>query len=282
MVGLVRLASSNAGLYQCVGTMPVGLPRAGHELGEDSVSVLREDCDSSQGPILRPISPGPSSDGSDAPASVLLQPVQPLQSLQRRRLHARRHSTTYCYDFPAVFENALRAIWASHSRRGGATPSDEAPVQSTELVLDGAALPGGEGNFAMRDAPLRQVSRDMGLNNVGMVVWQLTLRTPEWPQGRSVIVVANDITHGAGAFGPREHAVFRAACDHAVAQRLPLVYLAANSGARVGLDQGLKKLLQVRFTCKVHGLPCAGGRLLQGHFDAQHCLHSIARANSAQ
>jgi acetyl-CoA carboxylase carboxyltransferase component len=50
-----------------------------------------------------------------------------------------------------------------------------------------------------------------------------------------VIAVANDITAQAGAFGPREDALFRAAGELALKERLPLIYLAANSGARVGV-----------------------------------------------
>ena len=63
---------------------------------------------------------------------------------------------------------------------------------------------------------------------------------------RQVIAVANDITHNSGAFGPREDAVFRAATELALAERLPLVYLAANSGARVGLAAEVKACLQAR------------------------------------
>lgn len=59
-------------------------------------------------------------------------------------------------------------------------------------------------------------------------------------------MIANDITYSSGAFGPREDAVFRAATEHALAEKLPLVYLAANSGARVGLATEVKKCLQVR------------------------------------
>lgn len=55
------------------------------------------------------------------------------------------------------------------------------------------------------------------------------------PQGRSVVAVANDITWQSGAFSPAEDAVFRAAVDYALEERLPLLYLAANAGARVGL-----------------------------------------------
>ena len=41
----------------------------------------------------------------------LLEPYPRLEPLQLKRLAARRHATTYCYDFPTVFENALRDIW---------------------------------------------------------------------------------------------------------------------------------------------------------------------------
>lgn len=61
-----------------------------------------------------------------------------------------------------------------------------------------------------------------------------------------VIAIANDITYSSGSFGPREDAVFRAATEHALAERLPVVYLAANSGARVGLANEVKQCLQAR------------------------------------
>ena len=81
---------------------------------------------------------------------------------------------------------------------------------------------------------------------MGTVAWLLTILSPECPHGRQLIAVANDITFAAGALGPREHAVFRAATDLSLDEKLPLVYLAANSGARVGLDSELKELFQVR------------------------------------
>ena len=60
-----------------------------------------------------------------------------------------------------------------------------------------------------------------------------------------VVAVANDITFNSGAFSPREDAVFRAATEFALEERLPLLYLAANSGARVGLANEVKQSLQV-------------------------------------
>ena len=71
-----------------------------------------------------------------------------------------------------------------------------------------------------------------------------------------MVAVANDITFNSGAFGPREDAVFRAATEYALEERLPLLYLAANSGARVGLANELKKCLQASFhTLLLSGRP---------------------------
>jgi hypothetical protein len=161
-------------------------------------------------------------------------------------------------------------------------------VEVEELVM----APGGT---YQRPAPLVPVTRPVGQNDVGVLAWQLTMRTPECPQGRKVrtassvprrrparaaaalavlcsrraaapapraaagspgeargagaaqvIAIANDITHNSGAFGPREDAVFRGATELALAERLPLVYLAANSGARVGLAAEVKACLQAR------------------------------------
>ena len=39
--------------------------------------------------------------------------------------------------------------------------------------------------------------------------------------------------------------MFRAATEYALEEKLPLIYLAANAGARVGLAQEIKQCLQV-------------------------------------
>ena len=62
-----------------------------------------------------------------------------------------------------------------------------------------------------------------------------------------IIAVANDITYNSGAFGPHEDAMFRAATEHALQHELPIIYVAANSGARVGLAAEVKQCLQVGF-----------------------------------
>jgi hypothetical protein len=120
-------------------------------------------------------------------------------------------------------------------------------VEAHELVLAG-----GDSRFTSSKLRLQRVQRGPGENDIGMVAWHMTLKTPECQQGRQVIAVANDITHQSGAFGPKEDAVFRAAGELALQERLPLVYLAANSGARVGVatevgPQGNSEAVKIRF-----------------------------------
>ncbi|KAI8004243.1 Acetyl-CoA carboxylase 1 [Camellia lanceoleosa] len=84
-----------------------------------------------------------------------------------------------------------------------------------------------------------------GMNDVGMVAWTMEMSTPEFPSGRTILIVANDVTFKAGSFGPREDAFFLAVTDLACAKKLPLIYLAANSGARIGVAEEVKSCFKV-------------------------------------
>lgn len=70
---------------------------------------------------------------------------------------------------------------------------------------------------------LIEQKRVPGENNVGMVAWRLTLYTPEYPDGRDIIVIANDITYLIGSFGPREDKVFGLASEISRALKIPRV-----------------------------------------------------------
>jgi len=234
----VRLrAADGGGAWRVVVASPTG-----HETGEDFVSVYRE-APGGDGTDAVPTYAAAPGAGPPGPldGAPLLSPYPPLEGLQQKRLAARRHRTTYCYDFPSVFENALRGIW---SARASAREPGELPVgrlvDAAELVLPPGATFAAPGHMA-------PVDRAVGRNDVGVVAWILTLRTPECPSGRRIVAVANDITHNSGAFGPREDAAFRGATELALAERLPLVYLAANSGARVGLAAEVKACLRVEW-----------------------------------
>lgn len=56
-----------------------------------------------------------------------------------------------------------------------------------------------------------------------MVAWILTLHTPEYPQGREVVLIANDLTHFMGSFSPMEDHLFCQASELARQRKIPRV-----------------------------------------------------------
>ncbi|XP_033113516.1 acetyl-CoA carboxylase-like [Anneissia japonica] len=156
--------------------------------------------------------------------------------LQLKRYNASKFSTTYVYDFPDMFRKNLIHLWDEHSKLTGI--NEEAPddvITCSELVLD------GNGN-------LITMNRMHGENTIGMVAWKMTIKTPEYTDGRDVVVIANDITHQIGSFGPQEDTLFEKASEIARAQGIPRIYLSANSGARIGLAEEVKQLFRVAWT----------------------------------
>ncbi|KWU41533.1 hypothetical protein RHOSPDRAFT_36903 [Rhodotorula sp. JG-1b] len=141
--------------------------------------------------------------------------------LQPKRYKAHVVGTTYVYDFPDLFRQAIRRQW----KLAGKTAPAE-PLVAKELVLDEFGTP-------------QEVSRPPGTNNIGMVGWIYTIYTPECPQGRRIVVIANDITFKIGSFGPDEDRYFFAVTEVARKLGLPRVYLSANSGARLGIAEEL-------------------------------------------
>lgn len=73
----------------------------------------------------------------------------------------------------------------------------------------------------------------------------MTLRTPEYPAGREIIVISNDITHKIGSFGPQEDILFLRASEMARDSGIPRIYIAANSGARIGLAEEIRHMFHV-------------------------------------
>ncbi|KAM3610281.1 uncharacterized protein V6R79_001760 [Siganus canaliculatus] len=146
--------------------------------------------------------------------------------LQAKRFQAQTLGTTYVYDFPEMFRQALFKLWG---------PGDQHPkdvLMCTELVLD----PQGR---------LVQLNRLPGDNDVGMVAFRMKMKTPEYPEGRDIIVICNDITYMIGSFGPQEDELYLKASELARAEGIPRVYIAANSGARIGLAEEIKHMFQV-------------------------------------
>ncbi|CAE7222177.1 ACC2, partial [Symbiodinium necroappetens] len=190
-----------------------------------------------------------------------------LSRYQAKRVAARRAGSTYAYDLPGMLQLALTMKWiaftgtstnsasprgeARGSRRRSPSPRGRAGVVSVpskvpetmpkellaavELVMDWSKM------------ELVETERPEGANDLGMLAWKLTMKTPECPEGRVVILIANDVTFQAGSFGVREDQFFQKASELARKLGLPRVYVSCNSGARVGLVEELKPLYKIQW-----------------------------------
>ena len=158
-------------------------------------------------------------------------PYSTKESLQPRRYQAHIIGTTYVYDFPDLFRQAVEKAWRSLTAY---LPHVKIPVDllsASELVLD--------------DGVLTEINRPPGLNTCGMVAWVFTMKTPEYSKGRRVVVISNDITYQIGSFGPIEDEFFYKATQYARQHGMPRIYLSANSGARIGLADEVMSLFDV-------------------------------------
>ena len=142
--------------------------------------------------------------------------------LQLRRVHAERLGTTFVYDLPDALRHALRT-------------DDVADPVLQVIELD------------LQDGRVVHTSRPPAKNTMGMVAWRLLLRTPEYPAGRPLYLLANDVTFQAGSFGPKEDAFFAHVCRLACRDGVPLLYVSANSGARLGLAPDVMSLFRAKF-----------------------------------
>ncbi|KAJ1957456.1 acetyl-coenzyme-A carboxylase [Linderina pennispora] len=164
-------------------------------------------------------------------------PHQPKEWLQPRRYKAHVMGTTYVYDFPDLFRQAVSVQWA---RTAKLAKQAGASVPGTPLsLLDAQELVWDEASQTLVES-----DRDAGRNTCGMVAWVCTMYTPESPQGRRVVVIANDITFKIGSFGVEEDEFFYRATQYARTHGLPRVYLSANSGARIGLAEEVRELFR--------------------------------------
>lgn len=157
----------------------------------------------------------------------ILTPYPAKELLQPKRYRAHNMGTTYVYDFPELFRQATLIQWKKH---GGKPPKDVFTL--LELIYD-------------ENDELTPVEREPGANKIGMVGFKITAKTPEYPRGRSFVVVANDITHKIGSFGPEEDKYFNKCTELARAAGIPRIYLSANSGARIGIAEEILPMYKV-------------------------------------
>ncbi|KAK9448940.1 acetyl-CoA carboxylase [Limtongia smithiae] len=147
--------------------------------------------------------------------------------LQPKRYKAHLMGTTYVYDFPELFSQAIRASW-----RAAKQPTPDKVLTYKELLMDD-------------NDDISEVTREPGANTFGMVAWICTALTPECPKGRQFIVIANDITFKIGSFGPVEDKYFFHVTQLAQKLGIPRIYLSANSGARIGVAEEFLSLFTV-------------------------------------
>ncbi|PRP78454.1 hypothetical protein PROFUN_13687 [Planoprotostelium fungivorum] len=162
------------------------------------------------------------------------------------------NNTFYVYDYPTLLEQAILTQWKKyiHERRdrGTALKIPETLIRWTEFEYN-----------AERDV-IEPIEREVGKNRVGMIAWRMTLYTPEYPSGRDIIVIANDITFQSGSFGVPEDTLFKKASgvtsymssitthietERAREEKIPRIYVAANSGARIGLASDVMNKFRV-------------------------------------
>nr|XP_055054624.1 acetyl-CoA carboxylase isoform X7 [Misgurnus anguillicaudatus] len=187
------------------------------------ISLYKEETDPTTGQIMFQ-----SYGEKQGPMNGMLinTPYVTKDLLQAKRFQAQSLGTTYVYDFPEMFRQALFKLWGP----GDSYPKDV--LMCNELVLDSQGR-------------LVQMNRLPGDNEVGMVAFRMKMKTPEYPEGRDIIVICNDITHMIGSFGPQEDQLFLQASELAREEGIPRIYISANSGARIGLAEEIRHMFQV-------------------------------------
>jgi acetyl-CoA carboxylase/biotin carboxylase 1 len=168
----------------------------------------------------------------DAGEVCFLEPYPISSALSTKRTIARRIGTTYAYDFLGLIEKALVQDWQAAIKDGKFDSIPPMLLEVEELLLDA-------------DGVLSPGARVVGTNEVGMVGWTATLKTPEYPEGRPLVIVANDCTVQSGSFGVKEDEFFDAVSKYARGHGMPRLHIACNSGARIGLAEELKPFFKV-------------------------------------
>lgn len=175
------------------------------------------------------------SEGDGFGEMCFVDPYGPTSIVQTKRAIARRVGSTYAYDFLGLLEVGLISEWHQYLKE--TEQPDDIPVnlfESQEFV---------EG----KDGKLVLGSRLIGTNMDGMVAWLLKMKTPEYPEGREVVLIANDVTVQSGSFGVEEDEFFYQASKYAREHKLPRLYISCNAGARIGLVDELKDKINIKF-----------------------------------
>ncbi|MDO8518841.1 MAG: carboxyl transferase domain-containing protein [Deltaproteobacteria bacterium] len=182
------------------------------------------------------------------PSRVIpLEAYPPLDEIEKRRLKAQEMKTTYAYDWPKLIQDAL-------ARHFPAATAGARFVRQTELYLtEDQRL--AEDTFGKRPIGANIVDPDDPSKNNGAVVFRLNLTTPEYPDGREIILaVVNDVNVSGGSFGVKEAALYTAAARRAIDEGIPFITVQANTGARFGIEEEVAKRFKTAYSFKEKAL----------------------------
>mmetsp|Transcript_36664 Transcript_36664/g.53859 ORF Transcript_36664/g.53859 Transcript_36664/m.53859 type:complete len:2101 (+) Transcript_36664:49-6351(+) len=178
-------------------------------------------------------------DGEDK--MCVLDPYGISNRVQTKRAIARRVGSTYAYDFLGLIEVGLIGEWEKHLKSVATVNLERISDGMPSSMFSSQELVEGE------DGELVLGSRPVGSNSIGMVAWLVTTKTPEYPEGREVVFIANDVTVQSGSFGVEEDDFYFKASQFARERQIPRVYIACNAGARIGLVDDLKPKFNIKF-----------------------------------
>ncbi|MEI2713806.1 MAG: carboxyl transferase domain-containing protein [Nocardioides sp.] len=145
-------------------------------------------------------------------------------------------------DRPLTVLRGHRRTAAQMRRRGLHHPADIVRL----LTSPGAAhsdLPSGDfTELELVDGTLVPVEREIGENAHGVVIGEITNRTPKHPEGMRRVIILSDPSKSMASLGEGECVRIIAALELAHEQRLPVDWFAVSSGARVSMDSGTENL----------------------------------------
>eukprot|EP00834_Sanchytrium_tribonematis_P001027 NODE_22_length_42145_cov_1.310612.p1 type:complete len:2002 gc:universal NODE_22_length_42145_cov_1.310612:25236-19231(-) len=153
----------------------------------------------------------------------VLKPYLPKSVDQSSRSKASTMNTTFIQDIPKLMKKAIDSLWTFDS--------EVKNFMFTCLNVENEKVFESD-NFSA---------------NHGMVAWKFFYTSPEAPYGRSIVVLANDITKFNGSFSVDEDIYFFQISQYCRQQGLPRVYFSANSGARVGIMSQILPFLKARY-----------------------------------
>jgi len=177
----------------------------------------------------------------------LSTPYSVANAFDNRRARAASLGTSFVFDFPELFRKIIELEWATMLNHGPQQRSSQAPSRKSLISLEELVLSSDMHAETDLCPGLSMTSRAAGSNTIGMVAWRMMMRTPEYPQGRTVILIANDITVHVGSFGTSEDELYYLASKYAREQGFPRLYIAANSGARIGIAEEVKTVFKSKW-----------------------------------